>query len=282
MMQGMHSVFEVAFDFSEDLSGILDYDLKKPIYSNDSCSIFMARLKKDHKQFFAIKKSRIKNRILMEYQNYSKIQQHDNIIRCYQTWEINRNYYIQLELAEFGSIRSNVSNFEDRDVWRIFAHVANALAHIHKSGFMHLDISPSNILCCANESIGTMYKLADFGTSLPIGEFTADSEGAGPYVSPEALAFPNTEYEVGAATDIFSLGIVMLELVTHKVAPRVFPGYNNIRNGTYDLSGIPEEFSFIKAMLSPNPDERPTAVQLLQLDNCQREINLLHPIVHIF
>jgi serine/threonine protein kinase len=189
---------------------------------------------------------------------------------------------MQLELAEFGSIRSNISNFDEADIWRIFTHVTNALVHIHASGFMHLDISPSNILCCANETLGTLYKLADFGTLQPIGEFTADTEGAGPYVSPEALAFPNTEYTVSAATDIFSLGIVMFELVTHKVAPRVFPGYNDIRNGTFDLSIIPKKFSFIKPMLSPNPDERPTAQKLLQLDNCQRELNLLDPIVHMF
>lgn len=282
MMQGMHSIFEISFDFSEDFSGILDFDSKKTIYTNDSCSIYIARLKKDHKQFYALKKSHLKNRISVEFQNYSNIPQHDHIIKCYQMYEINRNYFIQLELAEFGSIRANVSNFETPEIWRIFAHVLSALAHIHANGFMHLDISPSNILCCANESIGTIYKLADFGTSLPIGNFTADSEGAGPYVSPEALAFPNTEYAVGAATDIFSFGIVMLELVTHKIAPRVFPGYNNIRNGTYDLSSIPDEFSFIKNMLAPNPDDRPTASQLLAMDNCQRELNLLHPFVHMF
>jgi serine/threonine protein kinase len=118
-----------------------------------------------------------------------------------------------------------------------------------------------------------VYKLADFGTSLAIGTFHEDCEGAGPYVSPEALAFPHTQYEVGFPTDIYSFGIVIYELIGRKLAPRTGPGYQAIRNGTFDFQGIPHEFGFIATMLDPNPGKRPSAEELLEMPRVRREID---------
>ena len=278
---GVHSVFESHHIFNESFDNGLQIDTENPIHTNDTCTVYLARSKINKKEYTVVKKTKLKNRLQVEFTNYSRIPHHQNIILCFQMWQIERYFYLQLELAEYGSIVTQLFSFETQEIFRLFTHILLALNHIHSCNYMHLDISPSNILCCKDDKLGYIYKLGDFGTLLPIGHFTADSEGAGPYVSPEALSFPNTDYEVGAPTDIFSLGLVMFELVTRKVAPRVFPGYQQIRSGSYDLSSIPEEFSFIPHMLSPNPNDRPTAAQLLELDQCQHEINLLHPSVVI-
>ncbi|EAY07822.1 CAMK family protein kinase [Trichomonas vaginalis G3] len=187
--------------------------------------------------------------------------------------------YLQMELAEFGSIRPRYLKLPTQEIWKVFAHIISAVAYIHSKSYMHLDISPSNILQCSHPIVGNIYKLADFGTTLPVDNFKEDFEGAGPYVSPETLQYPNTEYPVSSPTDIFSLGVVLLEMVTRKYAPRAFPAYGDLRSGKYDFSKIPKEFSFISQMLAPNPMERPTAEQLLKLDGVQRELNLLHPYV---
>ncbi|OHT05929.1 TKL family protein kinase [Tritrichomonas foetus] len=123
-----------------------------------------------------------------------------------------------------------------------------------------------------------VFKLADFGTALKIGDFDEDCEGAGPYVSPEALAFPNTDFEVGSPTDIYSFGVVMLELTTKRLAPRASqPGYSKLRDGTYDFDSLqlPREFAFIKRMLDPNPTRRPTADELVRMDRVQEILDQL-------
>ena len=280
LSQGLHSVFENLHTFSKSFDNGIEIDIDNPIHTNDTCIVYLARSKNKSENYSVIKKSKIRNRIQTEFRNYSLVPHHQNIILCSQMWELDKYFYLQLELAEFGSIASQLLVFDLPGVWRVLTHIALALNHIHSHNFMHLDVSPSNILCCRDDRLGFIYKLSDFGTLLPVGQFTADSEGAGPYVSPEALSYPNTEFIVGPPTDIFSLGLVMYELVTHKVAPRVFPGYSDIRSGNYDLSSLPNEFGFIAKMLSPNPNDRPTAEQILQLQQCQKEINLFNPYVH--
>lgn len=142
---------------------------------------------------------------------------------------------------------------------------------------MHLDVSPANILRCKT-NVGDVFKLCDLGTTLPVGKFEEDCEGAGPYVSPEALRFPNLGVPVGCPTDIFSFGIVMMEVLTHKAAPRSYPKYDDLRNGKFDLSIIPDEFAIVRDMLNPNPDKRPTAEYLVNLPFLQKEIERLEEI----
>ncbi|KAH0793837.1 CAMK family protein kinase [Histomonas meleagridis] len=92
-----------------------------------------------------------------------------------------------------------------------------ALQILHSHELMHLDVSPGNILMTNDGH----FKLADFGTLTKINHFTEGDEGAGPYVSPEALAYPNGIHLVTTATDIFLvLESFLMEAVTGKNAPR--------------------------------------------------------------
>ena len=76
------------------------------------------------------------------------------------------------------------------------------------------------------------FMLADFGKLKRINNFSEGDEGAGPYVSPEALTFPYGKYAVTSATDIFGFGVVLMEAALGKNAPRRgFKGYLRLRNG---------------------------------------------------
>ena len=145
--------------------------------------------------------------------------------------------------------------------------IGNALFQLHNSGWMHLDVSPGNILVADD-----VFKLADFGTLTMIGKFVEGNEGAGPFVSPEALAFPCGQFPVGAPTDIFSFGVVLLESISRQLAPRGgCDGYAKLRRGDimlgspgYPTNGCTEELvSFVNLMLSVNPNNRPTAADLV-------------------
>jgi len=134
---------------------------------------------------------------------------------------------------------------------------------IHSLGWMHLDISPSNIL-----TDGKRFKLADFGTLLQNGAFQPGCEGAGPYVSPETMIFPDAP--VGPPTDIFSFGIVLLELASGFYAPRGGEErYGKLRRGEiklgdekYQCNASPQLINFINAMMTPDQTMRPTAHDL--------------------
>ena len=254
--------------FDTPCQRLLRYDSSHPVYSTPSCKVYIARTTTDPPTFYALKSSTYVRRIRHESEMYQAVGDFPTIISCYDMWMSKGSAFLQLELAEMGSIRQRLFEYTTAEIWAIFAHIISALEFLHSKSVMHLDVSPANIL----ES-GGVFKLVDFGTALHFGEFAEDCEGAGPYVSPEALAYPSGSHPVGAATDIFSFGVVMMELLGKKLAPRgASSGYPALRRGEYDLGFITEEFAFVKEMLHPNPSQRPTAAVLCRMPRVRQEM----------
>lgn len=267
------------YSFTELTSRNLRYDSSHPVYKNKYCSVFISKNSFNPSTYYALKTSSKIHRIRHEYEVYQSIGHHPSIISCFDYWIHKGIGFLQLELAPNGSIRKNLFQFTSNQIWKIFSHIIYALEKLHSIEYMHLDISPSNILQfkSSNDSFEA-YKLTDFGTTIKFKTFEEDCEGAGPYVSPEALHYPDTDFDVSSPTDIFSFGIVMMEMVTRKAAPRENEGYQALRNGQFNFSNldIPEEFSFIINMLDSNPKKRPTAKQLVSITRVQEEIKKLN------
>lgn len=268
----------------------IEYDNNNPIYKTKTCTLFIGR-RNGH--YYALKTSPFPRRLIHEWEIYKEIGKYPTIIEAVdliidQSSSPNHNsilskkklspkYFLQLDYAFGGSISNSLQFFDSHDAWRVLAHVSSALNHMHQNGFIHLDISPANILICQNKQRfnicssesyvkNVTYKLADFGTVIKEGYYGAFCEGSGPYVSPEALQYPHSVYPVSYPTDIWSLGAVMFEIVTHTKMPRDAERYTAIRRGELDLSGIiPEEFEIILHMLNVNPSMRPTAEQIVEL-----------------
>ena len=92
---------------------------------------------------------------------------------------------------------------------KVLAQVAEALAYAHKQGIVHRDVKPGNILV---DDSGHPY-VADFGLALR----DADTRGAPAYIGTPQYMSPEQArgegHRVDGRSDIFSLGIVMYELL---------------------------------------------------------------------
>ncbi len=154
---------------------------------------------------------------------------HPNIATIYDVGEAQGVAYIAMELIEGQPLDTLLQEQGRLPYERVLAlgqQLASALDYAHKAGVVHRDVKPSNILLSAD---GRTAKLLDFGVAR-IGEIDVSGAegrlartqvgqmiGTPRYMSPEqALGIP-----VDRRSDLFSLGVVLYEMVTGKVA---FPG----------------------------------------------------------
>ncbi|MGN0709849.1 MAG: Stk1 family PASTA domain-containing Ser/Thr kinase [Anaerovoracaceae bacterium] len=151
--------------------------------------------------------------------------QHPNIISVYDVGQEGSIYYIVMELVDgrpLSDIIKERAPMDYKEVIRISRQVASALSLAHKNNIIHRDIKPHNIMITDD---GTA-KLGDFGIAKAISDSTLTETskviGSVHYFSPEQA---RGQY-VDEKSDIYSLGIVMYEMLTGRVP---FDGDNPVQ-----------------------------------------------------
>ena len=138
---------------------------------------------------------------------------HPNIIRLYSFHEDEENIFMILEYSNNGTLFSKIRKQKfllERESFKYFIEVVNAVNFLHKNNFIHRDIKPENILLNENNNI----KLCDFGSCVQIQENEKRNTicGTFEYMSPELLKQEKYNFNV----DIWALGILLFEMLHGK------------------------------------------------------------------
>lgn len=140
---------------------------------------------------------------------------HPNLIGVYDFGEVNGMLYIIMEYVPGKSVYHSAYGkaIDPVEVIRLVTGVCNGLAHAHENGIIHRDIKPSNILLDHN----AQPKIGDFGLARPIERKIEEGEeifGTPHYTAPEVV---NSPHSVDYRADLFSVGVLLHELLTAKL-----------------------------------------------------------------
>ncbi|KPA75086.1 putative protein kinase [Leptomonas pyrrhocoris] len=212
--------------------------------------------------------------------------QHPNIIHYFycEESEEHRVLRVFMEFAGGGTLQSLLKKkgkLEFTELRALLQDVVEGLAYIHSQHYVHCDIKTANVLLSA-EGKG---KIGDFGTAHTVhdGELLYVMQGSPLYMSPECMSAGEEDedgHPIGYSfpSDIWSLGCVAMEMVTTKPpfshvkdlkGPAGLTNYITSLTDVPDLSPLfkcePCVVEFVSACLNPDPAQRATAQELLQM-----------------
>lgn len=139
---------------------------------------------------------------------------HRYVIRIEDFHSIDSLCYLSMEYAAEGDLRKYINARNGKlpiaQAQRFFKQIAEALSAVHKSGIIHRDIKPDNILVVNDREV----RLGDFGVAVLPGDESSIEElqrgvGTFSYMAPEVLE----GIESKEAADIYSLGLTFYEMI---------------------------------------------------------------------
>ncbi len=143
---------------------------------------------------------------------------HPNVVSMYDVGFDQGFHYIIMEYVSGCTLKEYMQHYDGQisvqEAVKITVAIAEGLEHAHTMGIVHCDIKPHNILITDSGRV----KVTDFGIARAINSaatmmFTHSVMGSAHYISPEQASGKS----INVSTDIYSLGVVLYELLTGEV-----------------------------------------------------------------
>lgn len=183
-------------------------------------------------------------------------------------------FYVVMELLEGRSLQDVLARESPLDTARAVAvmlQISAAVASAHEEGVIHRDLKPGNVFVVQRAHAPTLIKVLDFG----IAEVTGEDNQIGQQIAPTGVTAGTPRYmspeqadgiELTPASDVFSLGIILYEMLTgttpfsnasHSTVP-VKHTFEAPRSPREFVSSIPVELeTVILHALEKHPEQRP-------------------------
>uniref|UniRef100_F7AZI0 non-specific serine/threonine protein kinase n=1 Tax=Ciona intestinalis TaxID=7719 RepID=F7AZI0_CIOIN len=199
-----------------------------------------------------------------------------HIVKCYEWFMDLKGHHMNmvLEYCNGGTLQDRILSaqqsktmFESSTILTWTTQITSAVKYIHERRILHRDLKSENVFLVKNDDV---VKLGDFGISKEI-DHTLDKAstcvGTPCYLSPELCQ----DIPYSFKSDIWALGCLLFEMCA--LAPafdaaNLISLFYKIVNGKYaDLppNCSPELKALVGQILNKNPEDRPTAAQLLKL-----------------
>jgi serine/threonine-protein kinase len=168
---------------------------------------------------------------------------HPNIVQSYREGDHDGVPFLVMEYLQGPSLFDLLEQSPGRrlrvaDAVRVAIHIGAALYHLHRHGYLYLDIKPSNLILR-----GGMPVLIDLDAARRMRPgLVGNRVGTGPYMAPEIV----TRTPLSLATDVYGLGALLYELLTGRWA------YEDVYQEEVKRTGLERQFPQIGGV-PPDP-----------------------------
>jgi eukaryotic-like serine/threonine-protein kinase len=187
--------------------------------------------------------------------------QHPNVVGVFDRGEVDRTYYIAMEFLDGRSLKELIdAGLSPKEAVAIVRQILEAARFGHRRGVIHRDLKPQNVIVDSERKA----TVTDFGIARAgVSEITQTGSvmGTAHYLSPEQAQ----GLEVTAATDLYSIGVILYEALTGRVP---FEADSAVAVALKQVSQTPQRPSAINAEVSPALDA--VVMRALEKDPARR------------
>ena len=245
---------------------LTDYKLVRKLAEGGMSSIYLADQKSAKRQvvlkMIPLRKGieqEVINRFVQEHAMLERLR-HRNIVEIYTQGFNDDHLYIAMEYFQHGSLNDVMSGALSEELcFRYAGQIARGLEAAHRAGIVHRDLKPDNIMVRKDMSLA----VTDFGIAKDLNSATnmtvrGEVLGTPSYIAPEQ-ALGQT---VGPAADVYSLGVMMFQMLTGKKPYQANDPQNILYQHVHSpVPKLPDHLKhlqdLINFMMAKQPQQRP-------------------------